>query len=184
MAKGIEKRKERRIRVSLPVKISYQRLELAGQTENISRLGAYIEIGKEIPMGAELEISLQIPGYDNKDSLSEDIKCRGSVFRSSVTREELAKKYYGLGIFFTDFLQQADKNKLSEYIDFLILQETKEVKEGLKRWKKKRDAAKKSVAQKQIKPPGFQEQALELLKNISGRLEEIYHIVKSQDKTK
>lgn len=184
MAKGIEKRKERRIKVSLPVEISYQRLEFAGQIKNISRLGAYIEINKEIPVGAELEVSLKIPGYDKKDSLSEDIKCRGSVFRSNVTREELAKKYYGLGIFFTDFLQQADKDKLSKYIDFLILQEAKGVKEGLKRWKEKRDTAKKSAAQVQIKPSGFKGQALELLKNISDRLEEIYHIVKSQDKTK
>lgn len=184
MAKGIEKRKERRMRVSLPAKIFYQKLEVAGQTENISRLGAYVETNKEIPMGAELEMSLKIPAYTKGESLVQDIRCRGSVFRSSLIREENTKKYYGLGIFFTDFSQQTDRGKLSKYIDFLTLQENKGVKEGLKRWKEKRGAANKLTAQQQMKSEECQAQTKVLLKQILSRLEEIYRLVKSQDKTR
>lgn len=184
MVKGTEKRKERRIRVSLPVKIFYQKLEVAGQTENISRLGAYVETNKEMPMGAELEMLLKIPARTKEDSLAKDIRCRGSVFRSGLIREENAKKYYGLGIFFTDFPQQTDKGKLSEYIDFLILQENKGIKDGLKRWKETRYAAKKLTARQQMKPEEYQAQTKVLLKQILNRLEEIYRLVKSQDKTK
>jgi len=184
MAKGMEKRKERRIKVSLAVKIFYQGLEVTGQTENISRLGAYVETGKEIPMGAELEMSLKIPSYTKEESLGGDIRCRGSVFRSSIIREEGIKKYYGLGIFFTDFLQKADRGKISKYIDFLILQETKGVKKGLRRWKEKREAAKKSTAQQEMSPDEYQAQTIALLRQISDRLEEIYRLVKSQGKNK
>ena len=180
MPKGIEKRKERRIKVRLPIKMFYQSIEAAGETENISRLGAYIETAKDIPLGSELVIELSVPAYGKDASLAGKVRCKGSVFRSSLLREEDTIKYYGLGIFFTDFLQQSDRNKLSKYIDFLILEEKQGIKEGLKRWRQKRSVAKKSQATGQVKV----DECLLLLKQVLSRLEEIYRLVKSQNKTK
>ncbi|MEI6631685.1 MAG: PilZ domain-containing protein [bacterium] len=180
MAKGIEKRKEKRIRVKLPIKISYGDIKITGETENISRLGGYVEITKEIPLGAELEIELGIPAYGKDSSLAGGIRCKGSVFRSSLTKEENTVKYYGLGIFFTDFSQQADRNKLSSYIDFLLLQEEQGVKEGLNRWRQKRSVVKKSQSVEQ----GNTGECLALLKQILSRLEELYRQAKLQNKAK
>ncbi|MBM3255549.1 MAG: PilZ domain-containing protein [Candidatus Omnitrophica bacterium] len=180
MTKGIEKRKEKRIRVKLPIKISYGDIKITGETENISRLGAYVETTKEIPLGAGLEIGLSIPIYGKDSSLAGGIRCKGSVFRSSLTREEGPVKYYGLGIFFTDFLQQADRNKLSSYIDFLVLKEEEGAREGLNRWRQKRNVVKKPQSTEQ----GNTVECLSLLKQILSRLEELYRQAKLQNKAK
>lgn len=180
MAKGIEKRREKRIRVKLPIRISYQGKELSGETENISRLGAYVEIDKDIPFGAELGIALKVPAYGEGFSLGEEISCKGSVFRSSPAREENSIKYYGLGIFFTDFPQQTDREKLSSYIDFLVSQEEQEVKEEVRRWHQKRDVLKESNVAGRTKIG----ECLVLLKQILGRLDEMYRQAQLKNKTR
>lgn len=173
-----EKRKERRIRVALPIKITYQNnLMVVGKTENISRLGAYLEIDKELPVGIDVDINLEIPIYTKDLSLTGKIRCKGDIFRCNLVRESGPKKYYGTGVFFTDFLNLADRDKLSKYIDFLTSKEDKDIREGIKRWQDKRDITKK--ARQTTKIPlaqeRFQAEALSLLKQILTRLEEIRH---------
>jgi hypothetical protein len=134
-----EKRRERRLKVSLPIKISYRGgPEVYSQTENISRLGTYAEIEQQIPLGAHLDITIEIPAYTNDSSLAGNIKCRGDVFRCNLIREIESKRIYGLGIFFTDFPDEQDRNKLSKYVDFLILKEQEDIKQGIQRWRRKR----------------------------------------------
>ncbi len=184
---GIEKRKERRIRVSLPIKIVYQRGEvLMAETENISRLGAYVEIEKKIPLGADIDIALQIPPYTKDPSLCGEVKCQGNIFRSSLAREIAAKKYYGIGIFFTRFAQEAEREKLSKYIDFLILNEDKVVKEGIRQWRDKRKAAKdtRKLERASLNQKDYQKETLALLNQILTRLEEISRLLQPQNKTK
>ncbi|MBU4346627.1 MAG: PilZ domain-containing protein [Candidatus Omnitrophica bacterium] len=135
----LEKRKERRIRVSLPITILYQdKRKVLGKIENMSRLGTYAEINKEIRIGTDIEIILTIPVYTKDLSLSGKIRCKGKIFRCNLLREAESQKYYGIGIFFTEFLEQDDKDKLSKYIDFLILNEDRNIKKGLKQWRAKR----------------------------------------------
>lgn len=140
MARMVEKRRERRIRVNLPIKIVYhEKIEIAARTENISRLGAYVEVDRAIPEAADLDITLTIPAYTKDSALTGSMRCKGNIFRSHVVVESEGKKTYGLGIFFTNFLEESDRNKLSRYIDFLIVQEERQIQKGLRRWRQKRD---------------------------------------------
>jgi hypothetical protein len=184
---AIEKRKERRIKVNLPIKIVYQKDHVVtAQTENISRLGAYVETGKKIPLGIDIDITLEIPVYTKDPSLSGEVKCKGNIFRCNFIRETESNKYYGIGIFFTHFFNDADREKLSQYIDFLILTEDKNIKEGIKHWRDKRKIAKETrQAQKiSLSQEDYQKETFALLKQILARLEEITRLLQSQNKIK
>ena len=134
-----EKRRERRLKIKLPLSVSYpDNPPIYAQTENISRLGTYAGVGQEIPLGAHLDMVIEIPAYTNDSSLTGNVRCRGDVFRCSLISEIESRKTYGLGIFFTEFFSEEDRSKLSKYIDFLILKEQEEIKEGIKRWREKR----------------------------------------------
>jgi len=135
-----EKRKERRLKANLPIKITPPDKSLIdAQTENISRLGTYIEIKQGIRLGVHLDLEIEIPDYANNLSLAGAVKCKGDVFRCALLREIESKKIYGVGIFFTGFSGQQDRNKLSKYIDFLIFQEEEKVKQATQRWREKRE---------------------------------------------
>lgn len=184
---AIEKRKERRIKANLPIRMVCQKnLQVLGKTENISRLGAYVEIDKKIPVGSEADITLEIPVYIKNLSLSGEVKCQGNIFRCDLIREIESKKYYGIGIFFTNFLKEVDREKLSNYIDFLILKEDKTVREGIKHWRDKREINRKTRQTQKIllSPEDYQKETLALLKQILTRLEEISHQLESQNKIK
>jgi len=134
-----EKRRERRLRVNLPIRISYAGSpEIYSQTENISRLGTYAEIEQEIPLGMHLDMTIGVPAYTDDLSLIGNVKCRGDVFRCNLVREVGLRKFYGLGIFFTDFSNEQDRDKLSKYINFLIAKEQEDVKQATARWREKR----------------------------------------------
>jgi len=141
---GIEKRKERRVRAALAIKIiAKNRLPISGKTDNLSRLGAYVEAEASVHLGQDVEIVLEIPAYNQGSSLSGKVQCKGNIFRSDPAKEGSSGKYYGMGIFFTDFNTPLDREKLSGYIDFLILEEEKGLKQGLKRWSDKRETTRK-----------------------------------------
>lgn len=163
---GTEKRKERRIKVSIPIQVVYRGEAARGLTGNISRLGAYAEVDRELPIGAEVEVTLSIDGR------GDEVNCSGSVFRSGVARETQGKTYYGLGIFFTGFHNDQDKQELSEYIGRLIAQEEREIKKGVAAWRHKRMT-------KNPVEPGSKDVAA-LLKEILSRLEEIQSLLKSR----
>lgn len=185
MVQVIDKRKERRIKVNLSIKLAYQNnRQVRAATENISRLGTYVEIGRKIPPGTSLDITLEIPVYGEDPSLAGEAKCKGDVFRCNLIKEDESKKYYGIGIFFTDFPQETDRDKLSQYIDFLIRQEDKSIKAGAKRWHKKREMAKRTPRARQVKQDNYQTGSAKLLKQALSRLEEIYRLLKSQDRFK
>jgi hypothetical protein len=99
-------------------------------------------------------------------------------------RETDGKQWYGMGIFFTDFTDPEDKQKVSSFVDHLIAREEQEVKEGLKRRKEKGAAyldakQKKGLAARQDE---FQKEALGLLQQISSRLDAIERQLKSGKK--
>ena len=175
-----ERRKERRLKANIPIKIMGKNsLEIFTRTENISFLGAYIEVDRQIPTGTEVEVELEIPHYSEDLSLAGEVKCKGDVFRCSLVSESDAIKYYGVGIFFTDFHLAEDRDRLHGYIDFLIENEEQEINEGLRRLRYRREAHRlaRNAEQKVSGQEEFQEKSLELLKNIVSRLEEIERLL-------
>jgi len=180
-----ERRKERRLRANLPIKITGKNnLEIFTRTENISFLGAYVEVDREISAGTEVDVVLEIPHYSEDLSLAGEVRCKGNVFRCSLVSQSEAIKYYGAGVFFINFYLSEDRDRLHRYIDFLIQNEEQEINSGLRRLRNKREAHKsaKSSGQKLINQEEFQEKSLELLKQIAEQLEEIERFLKSQKK--
>jgi len=137
--KRIEKRREKRLKVRLPIRISYpETTEIYSHTENISRLGTYIEIEREIPLGVHLDIAIEVPAYTDDWSLKGTVRCKGDVFRCNLVREQESTRFYGLGIFFTNFSNEQDRDILSKYIDFLIVKEKQDIKQAMLLWRTKR----------------------------------------------
>lgn len=135
----IERRRERRIKVRLPITISPPHSPpVNAYTENISLLGTYLEIEREIPLGTKLDISIEVPPYSNNSSLTGSVRCAGDIFRCDLAREIESRKLYGHGIFFTGFSTAEDRDKLSKYVDFLIRKEQEEIKQAMQQWRKRR----------------------------------------------
>ena len=179
-----EKRKERRIKVNLPVRIVYQdKCEIPGTIENISRLGAYAVVGTNIPEGTNVSAIFAIPAYPGRPSLEEEVRAQANVFRVSLIKESGISRDYGTGLFFTKFLNQKHRDKLSGYIDFLIRQEEDSIKVGVKHWQEKRETARKERQARDIphSKGGAQTETLVLLERIMARLDEIHALLKRKN---
>ena len=157
---------------------------LIGRTDNISRLGAFVELNKQIPAGEAVGLTLELPAYTQDISVTGGVSCSGTVFRSSPLRERDGVQLYGLGIFFTDFASSRDKEKVSAFVDHLILTEEQDIKEGLKRRKEKELAHQEAADKKSsiARQDEFQKEALGLLRQISTRLEALAHEFRSRKK--
>lgn len=180
-----EKRKEHRLKANMPIQVSCgPGKELRGRTENISRLGTYVELSQEIPAGQTVDIILELPAYTQDNSLTGEVRCEGTVFRSNPVRTADGKQWYGLGIFFTDFAGLRDKEKVSAFVDHLIITEEQEIKEGLKRRKEKETAHLGAAEKKDLiaRQDEFQKEALDLLKQISSRLEALARGLRARKK--
>ena len=180
-----EKRREHRLKANLPIKIiSANGTEILGSTGNISRLGTYLEVDKEIPAGENVDVTLELPAYSHDLSLAGEIRCKGNVFRCNLVREFESSKIYGIGVFFTDFDENQDKEKLSQFIDFLTIKEEQEIKDGLKRRREKEEAEKaiKHTDEFYIRQEQYQKETINLLKQIQVRLEDISRKLQADDK--
>ncbi|MFH1339514.1 MAG: PilZ domain-containing protein [Candidatus Omnitrophota bacterium] len=134
-----ERRRERRIKVRLPITMSPpDSAPINAYTENISLLGTYLEIEREIPLGTKLDMTIEVPPYSGNSSLTGSVRCGGDVFRCNLAREFESRKLYGHGIFFTGFSTGGDRNKLSKYVDFLIRKEQEDIKQAMQQWRKRR----------------------------------------------
>lgn len=177
-----EKRKERRISVSLPARISYQdKRGIPAAIENISRLGAYVVMDRLIPEDATVTAIFTIPPYAKDPSLEGEVRVEANVFRANLIQGAGADKHYGAGLFFTRFLSQQDSDKLSGYIDFLILEEENSIKTGIRRWQGKRKAVKEVIPGPDALPDNkdAQQEIIALLKRIMERLEGIHAMLKT-----
>lgn len=179
---GIEKRKERRIKVELPIRLIWGKdRQLEARTQNISRLGTYIRAEDKITPGTDVEIALEIPASADNPALGGRLLCKGNIFRVNLLGNAEGKNLYGIGIFFTGFPDVKNKEKLSRYIDFLILAEDRSIKIGAKKWRDKREAAKmtRAARQPETAKPAAEQDTAALLKEILARLDEISRLLKS-----
>jgi hypothetical protein len=180
-----EKRKEHRLKANMPIQIACgPGKELRGRTENISRLGTYVELTEVIPAGQTVDIVLELPAYTQDTSLTGEVRCEGTVFRSSPLRFTAGRQWYGLGIFFTDFASLRDKEKVSIFVDHLIATEEQEIRDGLKRRKEKESAHIGATEKKDLiaRQDEFQQEALDLLRQISSRLEALARDLRAKKK--
>jgi hypothetical protein len=162
-----EKRKEHRLKAVLAVRLTDEKgREVAAQTTNISRLGAYIEAGCQVPVGKTISLVLIIPGYESVSG-SAEVKAEATVFRSTSLRSQ--PPVFGLGLFFTSFGSTQDRQRLSGYVEYLYSREELGIKDELKR-RKSKDT--QDVAQ----------QCLDLLHGISRRLDDLSDQIKSLKK--
>jgi hypothetical protein len=181
-----DKRKEHRFRATVPLRVQYGKREFLSTTENISRLGTYAEFNKEIAAGETVDVTLTIPSYTQDTFQTGEVRCKGSVFRSTFLRESAGGKYYGIGIFFTVFAQDGDRQKLSQFIDYLTVKEEQDVKEGLRRRREKEETEKIARHSEELhsKETEFQKESLRLLRHISSQLEELQRTMQAEHKKK
>ena len=171
----MEKRRERRLSVDLGVTIIYQDSQIPGRVTNLSRLGAYAQIDREIPPGKDVDLALKLDDCAGSNpSLSGTIKCKARIFRCSQIEGAGPRQYYGLGLFFTHFLSEADKEELSHYLDFVKQKEAEAIQRGIKRWKKK-----KKINQNKKQPDNHTDTA-KLLEQVLKRLKEISRQLQTQ----
>jgi hypothetical protein len=176
-----EKRKEYRLKVRIPISVRVDpKAHFESKTVNLSRLGTYVEIPQDVPAGKSVSVIMALPAYCADASLCGEVKCRGTVFRNTMVREEDGRSIYGLGIFFTDFGTFQDKEKLSRYIGFLVDKEEQDMRDGVRRRKEKtgQDKAGRQGDEKN----DFQKEILSVLADMSRRIEEIHRVVTGKSK--
>ncbi|MCX7927357.1 MAG: PilZ domain-containing protein [Candidatus Omnitrophica bacterium] len=176
-----EKRREHRFHAQVPIRIIYQKKEINSTTENISRLGTYILVRQPLEAGSSVDIVLDIPDYLKNGLSSGQVHCKGSVFRCNYLHKTEETTYYGVGIFFTVFLEDTDRQRLSDFIDYLAQQEDKEIREGLLRRKEKQlQLQEQSSESKDKKQDTFQKETLRLLYLILEQLHDIQKILRTK----
>lgn len=117
-----ERRRRKRVDVALPLKIEYNKEWLPATIKNISILGAYVQAGKELPIGAELKVDLEIPSAAGVPTTMAHVSCTAVVFRCQFTGSGGEQGCFGTGIFFRSF-HKGGEEQLSRYIDRILLEE-------------------------------------------------------------
>lgn len=179
-----ENRKEHRFKAVFPIRITYGGNEIIGCTENLSRLGTYAEINREIPTGENVDVTLVLPVYTQDSFQHDEINCKGNVFRSVLLRQSATNKYYGVGIFFMVFSDDEHRKKLSNFVEYLFLKEEQEIKGGLKRRREKDEAQKvvKDSEEFYVHEEEFRKESLSMLHKISYQLEELNRLLQAGHK--
>ncbi|TRZ48967.1 MAG: hypothetical protein D4S01_09425, partial [Dehalococcoidia bacterium] len=114
--------------VALPIKIEYNKQRLLAETKNISVLGTCLETDKEIPIGAALDIEIEIPKLSLRETGEKRwISCKGAAFRCQPIVSEKSKGRYGIGIFFRSFAGGEEK-AIAKYIEYFLQQESEKGK--------------------------------------------------------
>ena len=133
MVEPTESRRGRRVRVTLPARLLCGDQELSCQTENVSLLGTYVQVEKEVPIGIPTSVTLTLTGGS--------VQCKGVIVRC----ESLQPGIYGLGVFFNQFLDDGEE-KLGGLIDELLRKQNEEAE----RYFQERDRLRKERLQKKL----------------------------------
>ena len=114
MKKFIERRRYPRVEKKLPIQLSTDKYEISTETKNLSCIGAYCAVDKNIPVLTKLSITLIIP-KKSKDKYIK-VKCKGVVVRKKMVNPNK----FNIAIFFND-IKETEKDKILRYIDTLLL---------------------------------------------------------------
>ena len=135
MAKSDESRHGRRVRATLPALFAYGGEQLSTRTENVSLLGTYVHLEKEIAVGTPVTVTLDLPEGGGS------VQCQGIVVRC----EGVGPVLNGIGIFFNQFLGDGEA-KLDHLIDELLKKQNEEAQ----RYFEERDQLRKERLKKKL----------------------------------
>jgi len=116
MKKIIERRRYPRVEKKLPIELLTDKYEISTETKNLSCIGAYCTVDKDIPLLTKLSITLILPKKSEDKCIK--VKCKGVVVR----KEIINSNKFNIAIFFND-IKETEKNKILRYIDTLSLKE-------------------------------------------------------------
>ena len=109
------RRRGRRVTVSLPITLTTSEGTHPGTTRNISLLGALVELDKELPLGTPVTSTVALPN-------GIPVEVKGLVVRS----EPLPPSgRFGIGVFFNSF-SEGSEVPLGRWIEEILEQQLKE----------------------------------------------------------
>lgn len=123
------RRRGRRITVSLPVTLETKEGTLQGTTRNISLLGALVELDRELPLGTAVTARLALPNGTS-------VEARGLLVRC----ESLGSPgHFGAGLFFNAF-SEGSEAPLGRWIDEVLERQRQEAERYFEEREKVRQA--------------------------------------------
>lgn len=111
-----ERRKDKRVKNSVPVKICQDGGDLVTETQDISRSGAYCRVNQAITPMTRLKIHLLLSKGNGGKSATRKISCEGVVVRSEPADEE---NHYNIAIFFSDITSR-DAEIITDYVNGFV----------------------------------------------------------------
>lgn len=145
-----DRRRQKRVKVQLPMRLDFNNTQGLASTKNISLLGACLNINKEVNPGTRVALSLNIPRYVEDDRMIGEIRGEGAVVRCHPETEQGQGKElsnYELGVFFSNFLPPGE-DKLIHYLDYVAEQEEQEVRKWVQQYRDRIKKRKKEIARK------------------------------------
>lgn len=145
MAARDESRRGRRIGIALPALLVCGNEQLTTQTENVSLLGTYVQVNREVPVGTPVRVTLDLSSQPAGGG--GNVECEGVVVRCENTQPG----FYGLGLFFKQILGDGE-TRLGALIDELLRRQNEEAERYFKeRERLRKERMKKKLAEKRRK---------------------------------
>ncbi len=110
----IDRRRHPRINEQLHFKLNTEDFDVIAETMNLSCIGAYCQVNKNIPLMTNLKIFLALPYGDGGVEL-DYVECNGVVVRVEEAGSEAnINSKYNIAIYFND-IEESDKEKIENF---------------------------------------------------------------------
>jgi len=143
----LERRRQKRIKVQLPVRMNFNNAEGLASTKNISLLGACLNMNRQVLPGTRVALSFEIPKYIDNDNLVGEVRGEGAVVRCDPDDAQSQTSGYELGVFFSNFLPPGE-DKLTQYLDHVAKEEEKQIRQWVEQYRAHIKQRKKEIAKK------------------------------------
>lgn len=114
----VDRRKAPRLGKNIPVKLCQEGGDIVTETLNLSRLGAYCRVQKNLELMTKFNVQLLLPLKKGSRHITKRISCTGVVVRSE---PEPQKDTFCVAIFFND-ISPKDAQSISEFVQFHLNQ--------------------------------------------------------------
>lgn len=113
--RNLEKRREQRFPLQMPIKIGSGNLQIISNTKNISRSGLYCQVNRFVPVMSKLAVTLLVPVIIKRERVEKKINCLAVVVRIVPEEQKELVENYDLGLFFSE-IKDKDRDCISKYI--------------------------------------------------------------------
>lgn len=144
---GLERRRQKRVKVQLPMRLDYDNNEALASTKNVSLLGACLNMDRQILPGTRIAMSLDIPKYVEDENLIGEVRGEGAVVRCDSVSAEGRPAGYELGVFFSNFLPPGEE-KLLNYLDHVSKEEEAQIRQWVEKYRQHIKERKRQIAKK------------------------------------